>query len=417
MSNDPEVVVVGGGAAGIAASRKLQSAGVDYLLLEARDRLGGRAWTTSGPGDVPLDLGCGWLHSADVNPWREIAREQGFHIDETRPPWERPLAQVDREGENLESFGPALERFRRQIDDLSDDATDKPASAFLDPDCRWNPLIDAVSTYYSGAETHLISARDLGRYDDTGLNWRVVEGYGRSISLHGAPLNFRLNCPVNRIDHDGPGVQLETPIGTLSARAAIVTLPSDIIARSVGLFRPALDDKITAAQDLPLGLADKLFLELENAEEFEPDSRAFGSVGRTATAAYHLRPFGRPLIEAYFGGSCALELEREGEAGFLAFARDELCGLFGSKFKSRIKGLPMHRWGSDPFALGSYSFARPGKSDSRSRLAAPIDGKLFFAGEACSKHYYSTAHGAYRTGVAAAEEVIAELGLSRDRKV
>ena len=107
-----------------------------------------------------------------------------------------------------------------------------------------------------------------------------------------------------------------------------------------------------------------------------------------------------------------MELEEEGEAAFFAFARDELKGLFGSNFESRIRPLPMHRWAADPLACGSYSYALPGKADSRSRLATAVADKLFFAGEACSKHDYSTAHGAYRTGLAAAGEAIAALGIS-----
>ena len=410
-SKDLDVVVIGGGAAGIAAARRLQGAGVNCLLLEARDRLGGRAWTAESSGH-PLDFGCGWLHSADVNPWREIARHQGLTIDETPPPWERPLVQSARDGQHLESFGPALQDFRQRIEDWPADAPDASAANFLEPDGRWNALIDAVSTYYSGAETRFVSARDLARYDDTGVNWRIVEGYGHAVARHGVGLNFRLNCRVQRIDHSGPGVRIETAAGTLVARKAIVALPSAVIARSDNLFHPHLGDKTEAAHDLPLGLADKLFLELRDAEAFEPDSRAFGSVERTDAAAYHFRPFGRPLIEAYFGGACALELEEEGEAAFFAFARDELKGLFGSNFESRIRPLPMHRWAADPLACGSYSYALPGKADSRSRLATAVADKLFFAGEACSKHDYSTAHGAYRTGLAAAGEAIAALGIS-----
>ena len=87
-ASEVEVLIVGGGAAGIAAARRLTDAGVGCLILEARSRLGGRAWTVEGGGH-PIDLGCGWLHSADRNPWREIAEAQGRVIDKTAPPWMR----------------------------------------------------------------------------------------------------------------------------------------------------------------------------------------------------------------------------------------------------------------------------------------------------------------------------------------
>ncbi|MGB6999114.1 MAG: FAD-dependent oxidoreductase, partial [Pseudolabrys sp.] len=136
-------------------------------------------------------------------------------------------------------------------------------------------------------------------------------------------------------------------------------------------------------------------------------TRLFGATDRTATATYHLRPFGRPQIEVYFGGSLAAELEAAGERAFFDFALSELTRLLGSAFAQRVKPIHVHRWGSDPFARGSYSYARPGMADCRKALAAPVDNRLFFAGEACSSGDFSTAHGGWITGVAAAEQVIA----------
>jgi len=173
------------------------------------------------------------------------------------------------------------------------------------------------------------------------------------------------------------------------------------------VFTPALPDKIAAARGLPLGLADKLFMSLDGAEEFEPETRLFGRTDRNGTGGYHLRPFGRPLIEGYFAGGLAAELEAGGDGAFFDFAVSELVGLFGSDFARRLKPIKVHRWAHDPYALGSYSFALPGYADSRQILAAPVDNRLFFAGEACSAHDFSTAHGGYFTGVAAAEQVIA----------
>jgi monoamine oxidase len=403
-----EVAVVGAGAAGIGAARRLRDAGVEALMIEARDRLGGRAWTVEAAG-YPLDLGCGWLHSGDRNPWTAIAREQGRAIDESPPPWMRAAATLGRAGFDAPAFAQALRSFRERADALGEAEADRPASDFLEPANRWNPLIDAVSTYYSGATLDRVSARDLARYDDTGVNWRVAEGYGRVVAAHGAGLPVALGCRAQRIDRRGRRLRVETSQGAVSARAVIVTLPSNLIAAEPDLFVPALPAKTEAAAGLPLGLADKLYLALADAEEFEADSRAFGAANRPATAAYHLRPFGRPLIEAYFGGPLAAELESGGARAFLDFAVGELAGLFGADFAGRVAPLAQHRWGSDPFARGSYSYASPGRADARAALAAPVDGRLFFAGEACSATGYSTAHGAYRTGLVAADEAIAAL--------
>ena len=241
------------------------------------------------------------------------------------------------------------------------------------------------------------------------MNWRVVEGYGSVVAAHGADLRVALDCKAERIDHRGRRLRVETTRGVVVADAVIVTLPSNLIAGREDLFLPALPDKTAAAAGLPLGLADKLFLSLADAGQFEPDSRAIGDPRRTATAAYQFRPLGRPAIEAYFGGALAAELEAAGEAAFFDFAVTELIGLFGAGFSRRVAPLGLHRWGSDPLSRGSYSYALPGQADCRAALAAPVDDRLFFAGEACSPDDYSTAHGAYLTGVAAADQAIAAL--------
>ena len=252
-----------------------------------------------------------------------------------------------------------------------------------------------------------MSGRDFINYQDSEVNWSVIEGYGATIAAAGTELRTLLESPVGRIDHSGQKLKIETAKGTIAADQAIVTLPTAVFAENERLFSPALPQKTQAAGGLPLGLADKLFIALADAEEFEPNSRVFGSTDRVATASYQFRPFGRPMIEAYYGGSHAAALEAEGERAFFDFAVSELTALFGSAFARRVKPIHMHRWGADPFARGSYSYALPGMADCRAALAAPVDGRLFFAGEACSRGDFSTAHGGWITGVSAAEQVIA----------
>lgn len=405
MANDVEVAVIGGGAAGIGAARRLRDAGVKALIVEARDRLGGRAWTIQA-GGFPLDLGCGWLHSAKRNPWTKIAEAQGRTIDRTPPPWTRAMSQLHMTEEEARQFRDALWALHERAEALPEGEPDRPLADLLEPGGRWNALLDAISGYYSGAELARVSARDLGRYADDGVNWRVAEGYGATIVAHGAGLDVAFDSAVTRIDHGGRRIRVETTRGAVEADAAIVTLPSALIADGEDLFAPALPDKARAAAGLPLGHDDKLFLSLAEAEAFAPETRAFGDPRRVDTASYQLRPFGRPMIECYFGGRLAAELEKGGEAAFFAFARDELVGLYGGDFARRIAPLALHGWSGDPFARGAYSYALPGRADDRAVLAAPVDGRLFFAGEACSRDDFSTAHGAYLTGVAAAEQAI-----------
>ncbi|HET9688888.1 MAG TPA: FAD-dependent oxidoreductase, partial [Pseudolabrys sp.] len=251
-SNDVEVAVVGGGAAGLAAARRLSRANVRCLIVEARSRLGGRAWTVSGPSDSALDLGCGWLHSADRNPWVAIAEEQHRTIDKNPPPWRRrSLANGFPEGGQRE-FLEAQEKFYARVGERAQKEPDVPVAAMFEPGCRWNPLINAVGTYISGAELEYVSARDFDDFDDTGVNWRVVEGYGATIAACGASLPVALDCAVLAIDHSGKRLQIETTQGRIIADRIIVTLPSAIIALVEDLFIPRLPEKTRAAEGLPL---------------------------------------------------------------------------------------------------------------------------------------------------------------------
>jgi monoamine oxidase len=412
-TSDTEVVIIGGGAAGIAAARRIVDAQLGCLLLEARSRLGGRAWTSTEHSAFPIDLGCGWLHSADRNPWRDAAEAQRRSIDKTPPPWMRPSAPIGFPLSEQLAFLKAQQEFHHRLDSLSEEQPDVASASFLEPREQWNALINAVSTYVSGAELDRVSARDFGRYADSGVNWRVVEGYGTVIATHGHGLPVILGCPVRLIDHRGRRLKVETTNGPIVADAAIVTIPSTILAEETMRFIPPLAKKTEAAAGLPLGLADKLFLSLAQPEEFDKDSRLFGRVDRSETGVYHVRPFGRPQIEGYFGGRLAADLEAGGVAAFADFAIRELVGLLGSHFANRVRPLKLHPWGVDPFSRGSYSYALPGKADCRTELAATVDDRLFFAGEACSQNDFSTAHGAYLTGIAAAERLIAARGRKR----
>ena len=407
ISSDVEVVIVGGGTAGIAAARRLRDASVDCLVVESRPRLGGRAWTVRDPSGSALDLGCGWLHSADRNPLVAVAEKQGASIDKTPPPWTRRSLAIGFPRAEQSEFQEAMDAFYARLEQVAANEIDVPCATALEPGSRWNGLINAISTYISGAEWDRVSAKDFDRYADSGVNWRVVEGLGSVVAAAGANLPVMLDCPVRGIDHSGKRPRVETTRGAIAADQVIVTVPSALLAKEQLKFTPALPEKIQAAQGLPLGLDDKLFMALDGADEFERDVRVFGHTDRAATATYQFRPLGRPYIEGYFGGNLAAELEANGDGAFFDFAVSELVGVFGNTFARRLKPIRIHRWGLDPFALGAYSYALPGFAGCRSTLAAPVEDRLFFAGEACSTNDFSTAHGAWLTGIAAADQVIA----------
>ncbi|WP_036259382.1 flavin monoamine oxidase family protein [Methylocapsa aurea] len=407
--NGIEVIVIGAGAAGLGAAARLALAGVGVRIVEARDRVGGRAHTLLD-APYPLDLGCGWLHSADRNPWTQIAAAAGLTIDKTVPPWTRQSMDLGFSRADQDAFERASAAFHARLEAIDPSASDVAAASLLEPGGRWNPLLDAESSFMNGAELDCVSAQDLCRYSDSGVNWRVREGYGALIAAQAAGLPLSLGCAVTLIDWRDRRPRVETTQGSLRADAVIVTAPSSLIAAEAIRFRPELPDKVAAASMLPLGLADKLVMTIAAPESLPADGHLFGDPNRTATASYHLRPFGRPLIEAFFGGRLAHDLEAAGPGAFFDFASAELAGLFGACIRARLRPLIETRWASDAFARGSYSYALPGHADARARLAAPVGGRLFFAGEACSQRAFTTAHGAYLTGLEAAEQVILQHG-------
>ena len=193
----------------------------------------------------------------------------------------------------------------------------------------------------------------------------------------------------------------------MSAGKAIVTVPTNLIADEAIRFYPELPAKVDAARGLPLGLANKVMLALSEPESLPVDGSLRGATMRTEMGGFHLRPFGEPCIEGFFGGRFAKELEDAGDGALGARAIDEIVALLGSDFRAKLKPLAESRWAHDPFARGSYSHALPGHADKRAVLAAPVDGRLFFAGEATSPGFFSTAHGARDSGERAAEEILA----------
>ena len=408
LPSDIDVAIIGAGAAGIATARTLGGSKLSVLILEARDRLGGRGHTIIMPDDIPFDVGCGWLHSADENAFVPIAENLGFEIDKTRPPWREQVYDKGFPADERADFSAALDTFYERCENAAETGRDSAANKYLEPGNRWNPMIDAISTYVNGAELDQVSILDMDAYEDTEINWRVRRGYGALIAAYGTPCQVSLNTQMTLIDHSGARIKIETSRGTLHAGKVIVTVPTDLIANESIRFHPALPEKVEAAASLPLGLADKTMLALNEHNDLPKDGSLRGATMRTAMGTYHLRPFGQNCIEGFFGGRFARELEDAGEGALMAASIDEIVALLGSDYRRKLKPLSESRWAHDPFARGSYSHALPGHAGKRAVLVKPVDGRLFFAGEATSPYFFSTAHGAQETGVRAAGEVMGE---------
>ncbi|MDP4593913.1 MAG: FAD-dependent oxidoreductase, partial [Beijerinckiaceae bacterium] len=235
-------------------------------------------------------------------------------------------------------------------------------------------------------------------------------GLGHFVGGLAAGLPITFDCAVEVIEHSGTLIKLQTARGTLACNTVIVTVPTNIIANGGLRFSPSLPDIQQAAAYVPLGVANKIFLYADKADELPESSFVIANHASAASGSYHLRPFGWPVIEGYFGGAYARDLELAGRVSFAHQAIEELCAVLGNAWRQRLKLVAASAWVSDPFSQGSYSHALPGHADQRAVLARPHDGRIFFAGEATSPHSFSTVHGAWESGERAAQQVLALRG-------
>jgi monoamine oxidase len=409
MERETDVVVVGAGAAGIAAARRLRDRGRRVLVVEAMARVGGRAHTEQVDG-LALDMGCGWLHSAERNPLVALAEAAGMPIDRSEAAWQKQLHNLHFDVADQRAAGQAFAAFERDLH--RNPPPGDVAGAGIARDHPWRGYLDMVSGALNGAELDRVSAADMLAYEEhaSANNWRLPGGYGTLVAGLAEKLPLALGTRVTAIDHHATRVRVETDKGAISAAAAIVAVPTDILARGDIAFAPSVDDHLHAAARLPLGRVDKLFLALGEPDAVPPETHLTGNPHTAETGSYYLRPFGRPVIECFFGGIIARRLEEEGDAARAAFAIRELGALLGADFARYLRPMIGTWWHQEPTIGGAYSHALPGAADQRAVLARPAGERLAFAGEACSPHDYSTVHGAWQSGIAAAEFI--EKGLS-----
>src|SRR4029077_4826847 len=207
----------------------------------------GRAWTDTARYGVPVDLGCSWLHSADINPFLTIADELGFHVERSEPGW----SGRRRIGQLSEAERGAIERTisdgLEAVYAAGEAGEDIAASDVLPKDAPGRALLDAVISWIYGADPDRVSTIDAVRYRDTGHNWPVKEGYGALVQAYGAGLPVSVSTRAETIDWSVPGVTVTTSAGDLKARAAVVALPTTVMEEGRVRFSPGLPAEKLAA--------------------------------------------------------------------------------------------------------------------------------------------------------------------------
>lgn len=403
-----DVVIVGAGSAGLSAAMRATELGLNAVVFEAASRPGGRAYTRYEPFGFAWDAGCHWLHSASENVLREAADREGFTYVRTRGPGYTWFNGARLSSEEESRVDKDVEAAYHAMFAAGHAGQDVPASTVVDlagpaaATFRWG-----INAEW-GADPSAVSTLDAVRYRDLEENWPVVDGYG-ALVLHLAqrilPL-VQLNTPVTRIKALPHGFRVTTPQGEIEADAVIVTASTSALAAGLIDFDPVLPAwKLEALHAVPLGYANKIALQLrEDALADIPEHSVGVSVGGGDMINLRFRPYGRNLVDGYIGGPLCSEVELAGEAAMVDLGTEAMTSILGSKAKDAIIATAVSRWQSERYIRGGYGAALPGLADKRAELGKPVGDRLFFAGEATSPEYFSTCHGAWLTGAAAAEQ-------------
>ena len=404
-----DVAVIGAGGAGLTAAKQLAAAGYKALVVEARDRLGGRAFTDRSSVGVDWDRGCSWLHASEVNPWVAYARANGF--DPVADAWPRRIFDgSDEVGEvELAELRRLRQRMAAELESAGRHGLDVPAElAFTratveDP---WYPVAAAGLTAWEGVEPANFSSLDSFHFVQRGEDMVVEKGYGTLLEHYAKGVDVRLRTPVSRLRWSGRGVALDTPAGTVSARVAVVAVPSTIVAHGGLVFSPHLPaDVLEAHHHLPLGLMNKVALRFKRnffAEEATQVLRQRRSGWRGMS--YITRPWDENVVIGLSAGALAHELEAAGEQAAVEHALDELAGMLGGDARKYFDRAAATAWASDPYARGAYSHCLPGRYGARQHLARPVGDRIVFAGEHTEQSAYGTLHGAHLSGLRAARQ-------------
>ena len=427
---NPDVLIIGAGIAGLAAARALAAGGLRVVVLEARDRIGGRVWTDETWPGIPLDMGAGWIHGIHGNPITALAEAQGLPLLSTDYD---SITEFDSTGTRLTAQETAAldRRFKALLAEL-DDERDRRQAAGL-PDISLAEAFEANLaakqlepeerrrlTYLLNQEVEhefASDASDLSFYlwdsevPFDGPDVIFPNGYSQIADGLAAGLDIRLGHIVNRIAHDEHGVTVTTSAGAFTASRAVVTLPLGVLKQQRVAFDPPLaPEKLAAIERLGMNVLNRVYLRFPEAFWAADATIQLGYIGETKGewSAYfnfhHLT--GVPVLLGFNAGAFGTQSEALSDDQLVAGMMAVLRRVYGPGIPNPEASL-ITRWLSDPFACGSYSHMTPGSTlADRASLGQPIGERLFFAGEATHVQYSSTVHGAYLSGVRAAGEVL-----------
>lgn len=426
---DADVIVVGAGAAGLAAARALSNEDYDVIVLEARNRIGGRVWTDRTWADTALDMGASWIHGSRDNPLSSLVRQ--FKLKTAITDYDN-LWLYDTSGSLVNDD--AQDRIDTRLDDLLDEL-DELRDDFDEEDRDDISLQQAVDSILARRDFSERARRELNYainatieheygtdianlsfyyWDDgeefDGGDLLLPNGFDQVMQGLAAGMDIRLEHVVEHIAYTRYNVTVTTNQGVLTAERVIVTVPLGVLQKGKITFSPPLPRKKQAAMHrLGMGMLNKVYLRFpEVFWEREPDLLGYISErkGEWSEWLNMYKYLGKPILLGFNAGVYGQQLEQLSDTQVVDGAMDVLRRIYGTSIPNPEAWL-ISRWGTDSYAYGSYSYLRPHATpDDYDLLAAPVELTLFFAGEATSRDYAATVHGALLSGEYAAQLII-----------
>lgn len=422
MTIETDVAIVGAGASGLSAAKALRDRGITFEVLEGSHRIGGRAYSEEIAPGVWFDLGCSYLHLGDTNPFKKIAADHGVPLCLERQDQfdERKIRLYHNgtpiTGERFEAWRAYSRACDAAITDSVERGEDRAILDLIDAENAFSPIYMNGMASLNTLDIDETSAADYHAWgkDYTGgvSDIPVPEGYGNLVKTWGADVPVSLNCRVEKIDHAGKDIVIETTKGACRAKAVIVTVSTGILGAGDIQFTPGLPDwKMAAVRGLPCGTENKICLHFDR-DVFGPDGTGFHKTwtDEEEGAGFEASVMGLNTAIVFTGGRHAVWLERQGQQAGHDFALDRVADVFGNDIRRHVTRSIVTAWTTEPWTRGAYSCALPGQAHQREELAKPLDGRIFFAGEATEIGNNSTCHGAYLSGRRVAKDVATALG-------
>jgi monoamine oxidase len=419
MVTEADVLVLGAGVSGLAAAVRITQAGHTVVVLEARDRVGGRVLTHRNERwPVAVDLGAEFVqgHIPALLALAYNASEPVIELGGTR------YESRDGQLHPARALVTQIDHVRQQLPEL---AADQDISydqflAGLDADVESKEAARAWTEAYDAADPALVSVRSLARERDAEAriagdrSFRIVNGYDavpRALHAQLPPDSVELETVVTEVRWRAHDVVVNAGDTTFRARRTVVALPVRVL-QSVQ-FDPPLQNKMAAADGIEMGHVVKIafaFKERFWESRLEPDF-SFATVPDQPIRGWWTGyPLIAPVLLAWSGGPPADALSREPLERRVDIALDGLAKLIGmsrGQIDEQVVAWDSHDWTADPFARGAYSYVRVGGMAAQAELARPVDNTLFFAGEATELDgHQATVHGAMFAGNRAADEVL-----------